>query len=251
MSDKLALVTGAGKRIGRAIALGLARDGWRVVVHYNDSEGAAADVRDAIRAYGGEAETVRFDLQDVDGARALMRDIGTVGALINNASVFEADNPGDVTPERLSRTLQINLMAPVLMASEMARAHSARSSGCVINILDQKLFNLNADHFSYTLSKYALMGATRIMARDFAPAVRVNAIAPGLTLPAPGQDQATFEKAHRMNPMQGGAEAEDHARAVRFILETPSMTGQVITIDGGEHFAQRDRDVSYLVEPDG
>ncbi|MBA4801631.1 MAG: SDR family oxidoreductase [Euryhalocaulis sp.] len=247
MADKVALVTGAGKRIGRAIALGLGRAGWRVIVHYNSSDEAARAVRDEIRDAGGHADLAGFDLEDVEAARAFISDIGIVHALINNASVFEADTPQDVAPDQFLTHLKVNLMAPVLLASEMAKAHTQRASGCVINLLDQKLFALNPDHFSYTLSKYALLGATKTMAMSLAPAVRVNAIAPGLTLPAPGQSDAQFEKAHRMNPMQGGAEPEDHVRAIEFILATPSMTGQVITIDGGEHLSQRQRDVSYLV----
>jgi len=248
MPDKVVLITGAGKRLGRFMAEALGADGWRVIVHHNASADAAEETAEAIRSAGGKAQTARFDLEDSAGAAAFMAGLGRADALINNASVFEADRPDDIDPDRFLRQLRINLMSPVLLASEMARAHSARNSGCVINLLDQKLFNLNPDHFTYTLSKAALKAATEIMARDFAPAVRVNAIAPGLTLPAPGQSQGRFEQAHVMNPMQGGAMPGDHVRAVRFILDTPALTGQTITIDGGEHFQPRDRDISYLVK---
>lgn len=245
--DKVALVTGAGKRIGRAIALGLAESGWTIMVHYHHSEEDAESVAHEIRSEGGAALTAGFDLEDVAGAKAFIKDIGRVDALINNASVFEADAADDLDPDLFLKHLKINLMAPVLLGSAMAEGHTARASGCIVNLLDQKLFALNPDHFTYTLSKYALLGATKTMAMALAPAVRVNGVAPGLTLPAPGQSQEQFETAHKMNPMQGGAQPEDHVRAVRFILDTPSMTGQVMTIDGGEHLTGRERDVSYLV----
>lgn len=241
-------MTGAGKRIGRAIALGLAESGWTIVVHYNSSEEDAESVAHEIRSEGGAALTAGFDLEDVAGAKTFIKDIGRVDALINNASVFEADAADNIDPDQFLKHLKVNLMAPVLLGSAMAEGHTARGSGCIVNLLDQKLFALNPDHFTYTLSKYALLGATKTMAMALAPAVRVNGVAPGLTLPAPGQSREQFEKAHRMNPMQGGAQPEDHVRAVRFILDTPSMTGQVITIDGGEHLTGRERDVSYLVD---
>ena len=154
-------------------------------------------------------------------------------------------SPEDVTAEALDKAMRVNLMAPVLLASEMARQHSERASGCVINILDQKLFNLNPDFFAYTLSKHALLGATTTMAMAFAPRVRVNAIAPGITLPSGGQSLEEFERAHRLNPMQGGSTPEDIIRAVRFILATSSMTGETMIIDGGQHLDARDRDVMY------
>lgn len=241
-------MTGAGKRIGRAVALGLAESGWTIVVHYNSSEEDAESVAHEIRSEGGSALTAGFDLEDVAGAKTFIKDIGRVDALINNASVFEADTADAIDPDQFLKHLKVNLMAPVLLGSAMAEGHASRASGCIINLLDQKLFALNPDHFTYTLSKYALLGATKTMAMALAPAVRVNGVAPGLTLPAPGQSQEQFEKAHKMNPMQGGAQPGDHVRAVRFILDTPAMTGQVITIDGGEHLTGRERDVSYLVD---
>lgn len=244
MPRKVALVTGAGKRLGRAIAEALAADGWALLVHYHTSRRDAEDLASSI---GGKA--VGFDLEDVEGVkdflRALNRDGGKIDALINSASIFEPDRPETVTADDLLRNFRINLMAPVLLASAMAEAHTARNSGCVVNLLDQKLFNLNPDFFSYTLSKYALLGATQTMAMALAPRVRVNAVAPGVTLPVKGQSQEEFERAHRMNPMQGGATPEDIVRAVRFILATPSMTGETITVDGGQHLDARRSDVLY------
>ncbi len=235
-------MTGAGKRLGRAIAEALAEDGWALVIHYNASRAEAEDL--AART-GGRA--AGFDLENVDAAKDFLRAQGRIDALINSASIFEPDRPETVEPDLFLRSLKINLMAPALLASAMAEAHTGRDSGCVINLLDQKLFNLNPDFFSYTLSKYALLGATRTMAMAMAPRVRVNAVAPGIVLPVKGQSEAEFQKAHRMNPMQGGAAPEDVVRAVRFILATPSMTGQTITVDGGQHLDARRSDVLYSV----
>jgi NAD(P)-dependent dehydrogenase (short-subunit alcohol dehydrogenase family) len=245
MSDKIALVTGGGKRLGAKIAAALGEDGWHVVVHYNTSGAEAEDVAAAIRAAGGSADTAQFDLDDTAGVRGFMDGVGRVDALINSASIFEMDRPEGVTAAQLERTLRINLVAPVLLASAMAEGHTDRASGCIVNILDQKLFNLNPDFFSYTLAKQGLLGATTTMAMAFAPRVRVNGVAPGITLPSGGQSAEEFERAHRMNPMRGGSTPEDIIRAVRFILATPSMTGETITVDGGQHLDARDGDVMY------
>lgn len=245
MTDKIALVTGGGKRLGAKIAEALGADGWHVIVHYNTSGAEAGDVAAAIRAAGGSATTAQFDLDDTAGVRAFMAGAGRVDALLNSASIFEMDRPEDVTAAQLERTLRINLVAPVLLASAMAEGHTERASGCIVNILDQKLFNLNPDFFSYTLAKQGLLGATTTMAMAFAPRVRVNGVAPGITLPSGGQSAEEFERAHTMNPMQGGSTPEDIIRAVRFILATPSMTGETITVDGGQHLDARDGDVMY------
>ena len=245
MSDKIALVTGGGKRLGAKIAAALGADGWHVVVHYNTSGTDAEAVAAAIRDAGGSADTVRFDMDDTAGIAGFMDGVGRVDALINSASIFEPDRPETVTPVQLEHTLRVNLVAPVLLASAMARRHEDRASGCIINLLDQKLFNLNPDFFSYTLAKQALLGATTTMAMAFAPRVRVNGVAPGITLPSGGQSPEEFARAHRMNPMQGGSTPEDIIRAVRFILATPSMTGETIIVDGGQHLDARDGDVMY------
>ncbi|MBR9824755.1 MAG: SDR family oxidoreductase [Alphaproteobacteria bacterium] len=245
MSDKIALVTGGGKRLGAKIAKALAEDGWHTIIHYNYSGTDARALEAAIIADGGYASTAQFDLGDVAGVKAFMKSIGRVDALINSASIFEMDRPEDVTHEMLDKAMRVNLMAPVLLASAMAEHHTRRASGCVINILDQKLFNLNPDFFSYTLSKHALLGATTTMAMALAPRVRVNGIAPGITLPSGGQSQEEFARAHRLNPMDGGSTPEDIIRAVRFILATSSMTGETMIIDGGQHLDARNGDVMY------
>lgn len=249
MSDRIALVTGGGKRLGAKIASALGEDGWHVIVHYNASADAAQAVAADIRAAGGSAQAVQFDLADTAAVEGFMADVGRVDVLINSASIFEMDRPEDVSPQSLEDHWRINTAAPVLLAKAMAAHHTARASGCVINLLDQKLFNLNPDFFAYTLSKHALLGATTTLAMAFAPAVRVNAIAPGITLPSGGQSEDEFARAHTLNPMRGGSTPDDIIRAVRFILATPSMTGETITIDGGQHLDARNRDVMYAANP--
>lgn len=245
MSDKIALVTGGGKRLGAKIARALAEDGWHVIIHYNSSGTQARTLEAEITAAGGSASTVQWDLADSAGIRDFAAQIGRIDLLVNSASVFEMDRPENVEPADLEQALRVNLMAPVLLASAMAAHHTTHASGCIINLLDQKLYNLNPDFFSYTLAKHALLGATTTMAMAFAPRVRVNAIAPGLTLPSGGQSQAEFERAHALNPMRGGSTPQDIVRTVRFILATPSMTGETIIIDGGQHLDARNGDVMY------
>lgn len=245
MTSKIALVTGAGKRLGAAIAKGLGQDGHNVIVHYNRSGDDAESVAAEIRSAGGSARAVQFDLADTAGIGAFTASLGRIEILVNSASVFDFDAPQAIDLDRFETALKVNLMAPALLASAMAAGHEARNSGCVINLLDQKLFNLNPDFFSYTLSKAGLLTATRTMAMAFAPRVRVNGIAPGITLPSPGQSDADFAAARALNPMEGGATPDDIVRAVRFILATPSMTGETIIIDGGQHLDPRNRDVMF------
>jgi NAD(P)-dependent dehydrogenase (short-subunit alcohol dehydrogenase family) len=245
MTEKTALVTGGGKRLGAKLCEALGQDGWHVVVHFNGSGTEAETTVEQIRAAGGTAQMAQFDLANTSGLGSFLAGLGRVDTLINSASVFEMDRPESVMADDLERALRINLMAPVLLASAMASQHSNRNSGCIINILDQKLFNLNPDFFSYTLAKQGLLGATTTMAMAFAPHVRVNGIAPGITLPSGGQSPEEFARAHRLNPMQGGSTPADIVRTMRFILATSAMTGEVITVDGGQHLDARNRDVMY------
>ncbi|WP_421790716.1 SDR family NAD(P)-dependent oxidoreductase [Hyphobacterium sp.] len=244
MGYKIALVTGAGKRLGAAIAKALAEDGLKVWVHFNRSADEAGETVDRIRAAGGEAEAVQFDLSDVDTLATLVRGLGPIDVLVNSASVFDYDSADALDAGEMQRILTINLIAPALLASVVAESHTQRNSGCVINLLDQKLSNLNPDHFSYTLAKSGLATATETMAMQFAPRLRVVGISPGLTLPAPEMSEAEFHRLHVDNPMQGGSTPEDIVRAVRFILASPAMTGETILVDGGEHLMRRGRDVS-------
>jgi NAD(P)-dependent dehydrogenase (short-subunit alcohol dehydrogenase family) len=247
---KSALVTGASRRIGRAIALGLAADGWRVAVHYGASDkDALATVADIQKA-GGEAMAVQADLADAASLDGLVPDVtnalGPLTCLVNNASVFENDRMVDFTRASLERTLAVNLVAPALLAQAFARQLPKAAPGNVINILDQRVWRLTPRYISYTLSKSALWTLTQTMAMALAPAIRVNAIGPGPTLPNDTQDAALFAHQAGSTILGRAAGLDEIAAAVRFILAAPSMTGQMIALDGGQHLAWETPDIAGM-----
>jgi NAD(P)-dependent dehydrogenase (short-subunit alcohol dehydrogenase family) len=234
-----ALVTGAAWRIGRAIALGLARDGWSVAVHYNGSAEAAREVVAEIEAGGGRAVAVHADLTREAAAAELIPEaseaLGPLGCLINNASVFE---PDDVeTADRVSwdRHLEPNLRAPLVLTQAFARALPEAAGGAVINLLDQRVWNPTPYFLSYTLSKSGLWTLTRTLALALAPRIRVNGIGPGPALPSTRQSAEQFERQCATMPLGRGTSPEEIWAAVRFILAAKAMTGQMIALDGGQH----------------
>lgn len=243
----VALVTGGARRVGRAIAAGLARDGWRVAVHYNRSEEDAKDCVAEIRAAGGEAEAFAADLRDEGAIAALVEAVaetlGRVELLVNNASLFERDEA--LTADRASwdAHMQINLRAPLVLAQQMAARLGEEHRGNIVNIVDNRVWKLNPLFFSYTLSKAGLWTMTQTLAQAFAPRIRVNAIGPGPTLPNQHQDRAAFERERAALPLERGPEPEEIVDAVRFCLASPSLTGQMIALDGGQHLAWRTPDV--------
>lgn len=246
-----ALITGAGKRLGRAVALELACAHWGVVIHYNRSEPAAQAVADEVRAAGGAAVLTKADLSNAAERGALIgQAIEAVGAplttLVNCAAMFEHDTIETLSEELLQRHIALNTFAPAELAHQFAKALPADGRGSVVNFLDFKLANPYPDHFSYTLSKYALAGATELMARALAPRVRVNAVAPGYVLPAPGQSEADYQRLHDDVPLQRGPTPEDVARAVRFLIESEAVTGQTIYVDGGRRFVMHERDMGFM-----
>ncbi len=238
---KTALVTGAARRVGRAFAQALAADGYAIAVHYNRSAGEAEAFAREIEAGGGRAAAVGADLSDPEAAEGLIgaaaEALGEIGVLVNSASIFEDDRPDSITPETFRRHLDVNTLAPALLCK--AFAAQASRGAMILNVLDYKLFNLNADFFSYSISKYALKGITEMLARDLAPDVRINAVAPGLTLPSPYHSVADFERLHHDNPLGSGPDPDDLVRALRFFLESPPVTGQILCVDGGQHFDPR------------
>jgi len=249
------LVTGAARRVGAEIARVLGAAGWFVHVHYRNSAAEAGAVAAAIRAAGGRAATVTADFDRLDAASAgnLVETCAANGpplaALVNNASLFEYDTAASMTEERWRRHLQANLTAPVLLARAFAlraKALPEGEAGCIVNLLDNKVFATNPDYFSYTVSKQALEGATRTLALALAPKVRVCGVAPGIALVSGKQTEADFARTHANNPLRRGATPGDIARAVRFILDTPSLTGHTIVIDGGQFLARLPRDVAFL-----
>ncbi len=244
----LALVTGAGRRLGRAIALRLGAEGCDVVVHYRSSQAAAEDTANEIVAKGSKAMSVCFDQTDPtsisDGLSAAHAFFGqSPDVLVNSASIFEWDDIENLTEANLLKHFQANLFGPVHLTQKIFEASTEQTRGLVLNMLDQKLFNPNPDHLSYTLSKYALQGFTELMSRRLAPRFRVNAIAPGYTLPDVGAEDDTHFKANRDNtPLERGPTEYDIADAAAYLLKAHATTGQTILVDGGSHTRPAARD---------
>ena len=253
---RTALITGGALRVGAAMAQALAADGWHVAIHYHASHDAAEALLAQIQGDGGRGHLVQADLRDSGAVAGLIaaagRDAPPLTCLINNASLFENDAALNMTAESWDDHQAVNLRAPLFLARDFAKAladeRSSNHRGVVVNMLDNKLFALNADFFSYTVAKYGLLGATKVLAMELAPRIRVCGIAPGITLPSANQTEAGFRAAHAMNPLGQSATPEQLVAALRFILAAPSMTGEVITIDGGQSLPGMPRGVSFLAE---
>ena len=234
-----ALVTGAGKRIGRAIALALAEEGYDVAVHYGSSKDDAAAVVAAIEAKGRRAVALAADLareaetQKLIGTAA--KALGPLTCLVNNASRFERDEALTVTRASWDAHLETNLRAPFVLMQEFARLLPADQHGAIINLVDERVWNLTPHFVSYTLSKAGLWTLTQVMAMALAPRIRVNGIGPGPTLPSPRQSAEQFARQQASVPLKHGASPDEIAAAVRFILASRAMTGQMIALDGGQH----------------
>jgi NAD(P)-dependent dehydrogenase (short-subunit alcohol dehydrogenase family) len=236
---RIALVTGAAQRIGRTIALALAADGWHLAVHYGRSRDAAEALAEDIRALGLEARTLAADLSQSTEVRALIprcvTGIGAPSCLINNASLFLDDSLASLEDERWQAHMNVNMRAPVLLAQSMAAHLPPGAKGHVVNIVDQRVLRPAANFFSYSASKAGLWWVTRTMAQALAPAIRVNAVAPGPVLRSIHQSREEFDAEQGATLLGHGASPEEIAAAVRFLLETPSITGQMICVDGGQH----------------
>ncbi len=253
-SNRVALVTGGARRIGREIALALARDGWDVAVHYATSRDDALNTVAEIEALGRRAIAVNRDLAVESGVVSLLAEcadeLAPVTCVVNNASLFEYDNATRFTGDHLQRAMRTNVAAPVLLARSLHQqlAHDAR--GVVINLLDQKLVNPNPDFLSYTLSKAALKEATMLLAIALAPKVRVVGIAPGLTLASNLQSESGFAEAHRRTPLGRSSTPADVAQAAVYLANAAAVTGTILLVDGGQHLVPGSRDVMFLTEPD-
>jgi len=246
-----ALVTGAGKRLGRAMALALAEDGYDVAVHYASSEGAAAETVAAIRDAGRRAVALQADLlQDDETSRLLPRAADALGGpitcLVNNASIFEEDSLETVTRDSWDRHMQSNLRAPVLLLQALAAqalppqrdtAGEPLAGAVAINMIDQRVRKLTPQFMSYTLAKSALWTLTQTAAQALAPQIRVNAIGPGPTLQGPRQPAADFAAQRASTPLQRGAGTQEIVAALRYLVSAPAVTGQLICVDGGQHLA--------------
>ena len=240
-----ALVTGAARRIGRVLALEAARAGYDVAVHFRGSRDEANAVADEIRALGRRAAALRADLDvesDAEGLVDRARDLlGPLTLLVNNASVFADDRLGAVTRDSWAAHMDVNLRAPVFLAQAFAAQPDA--SGLIVNLLDQRVRRLNPHFFSYTLSKSALWAATRTMAQALAPYIRVNGIGPGPTLPSVHQAPGEFEAEAAGVLLQRAVEPAEIAAALRYLIEAPSVTGQMIAVDAGQHLGWKTPDV--------
>ncbi len=249
-AGRTVLVTGAARRLGRSIALELAAAGWQVAVHYRSS---AADAQQTAAECGKHAPAQAFeaDLADDAQVRALLPRViqrfGTLDAIVNNASRFEHDDAQTFTAASLAAHIASNTAAPILLAQGLWAHLKARGgSGCMANLLDQKLWNPNPDFLSYTLSKAALEAATTLLAQALAPQLRVVGVAPGLTLTSHMLSQEKFEQLHKLSPLGRSSTPGDVAHAVRFALENAAITGTTLLVDGGQHLMKFDRDFSLM-----
>ncbi len=239
--------------MGRAFALALAHDGWFVRLHYHSSATEAEEVAKAIRGAGGCCDLVCGDLTTQTTHNAMFGPCeggNFASLLVNSASIFEFDRPDSVTQDSLEQHFAVNAVAPILLSRRFAEQLPHDAHGLIVNLLDQKLAHLNPDFFAYTLSKSALDAATTMMAQAFAPRIRVNAIAPGITLPAPGQSEDEFHRAQSLSPLKVATDPSDIVTGLRFLIQARATTGQTIFIDGGQHLRGELRDVQYLARSD-
>ena len=251
---RTALVTGAGKRLGREIALALARAGWNVAVHFRQSATEARQTATDCEALTGRpdsAATFGADLSDETGVRALLPAVivrfGSVDAVVNSASLFEHDDAPSFGFAAMEKHLRSNTGAPILLAQALHTHLAGREAeGAVVNLLDQKLWNLNPDFLSYTLSKAALETATGMLALALAPRVRVVGVAPGLTLTSHLLSDDKFQVLHRQSPLGRSSTPEDVAATVVFALQNRSITGTTLLVDGGQHLMRFARDFSMM-----
>lgn len=238
-----ALVTGAAQRLGREIALHLARRGWAIGVHYKSSQAAADDLVGEIEGLGGQAVALQADLAKMDDVRRLVPQcvsrLGSPTCLVNNASIYEWDSLATLAPDAWEAHLNVNLRAPIFLVQAFANALPAEALGNVINILDQKVLRPDPDYFSYTASKTALWNATQAMAQALAPQIRVNAVGPGPVFRSARQNETEFEREWRTTPLGQRVTPEEICAAIQLILTAPSMTGQLIALDSGQHLAWR------------
>jgi len=252
---KIALVTGAAKRLGQAIAIDLAKSGWDVIIHYSSSAAQAHETVNQIERLGRRAVALKADLAREDEVNTLIqRSIDALGlpdCLVNNASLFDYDSAELFTYDRLDAHMRINAGAPVALARDLYRARLESKlifehPGVVINMLDQKLANPNPDFLSYTLSKAALDQATTLLAQALAPSMRVVGLAPGITLTSGDQTEDEFKESHAMTPLGYSSSTHDICAAANYLANAHAVTGTTLYVDGGQHLQPLKRDVYFM-----
>ena len=248
------LITGAARRLGRHLALHLARQGYDIALHHRSAPDADADSLQAeLWALGARSVALAAELEDeaaVEGlVPAAVAALGRLDAVVNNASLFSHDTIESFGYSALERHQRANTAAALVLARALHRhCQAAGHAGCVVNVLDQKLWNPNPDHLSYTLSKAALEAATPILAQALAPELRVVGVALGVTLPSGPMTEAEFQAAHRLTPLERSSTPDDFAQAVAYLLQARAVTGTTLLVDGGQHLSAQPRDVYYLVK---
>jgi NAD(P)-dependent dehydrogenase (short-subunit alcohol dehydrogenase family) len=260
-AGRVALVTGAARRLGREIALDLARHGFDIAVHYRGDPTEAQGTVCDLLALGVQAQAFHAELSDETACRGLLPAVverfGRVDAVVNNAAAFEYDTPATFSHADMELHWRANTAPAVLLATAL-HAHRRQYpfdehappgvTACVVNLIDQKLWNPNPDYFSYTLSKAALQAATVMLAQALAPEVRVCGVAPGVTLMSGPMTPEEFERAHTLTPLRRSSTPADIARTVRFLIESPAITGTTVLVDGGQHLQGQTRDVMFLAQ---
>lgn len=251
--SKRALVTGAGARLGRAIAIALGQAGYAVAVHYNSSSDAADETCDIIRQDGGTAVSIQGNLQSEEETAGLVTSAcdelgGALGVLINNASTFEPDDIVSHTRKSWDLHMDVNLRAPLLLSQSFAQQLKRDDHGVIINMIDQRVWKLNPEFFTYTLSKSALWAATKTLAQGLAPNIRVNGIGPGPTMQNARQRPEDFKQQVDATLTGRGSSPEEIVRAVMYLLSANAVTGQMIAVDGGQHLIWQTPDVLDVLE---
>lgn len=238
-ASKTVLITGGAKRIGRALTESLAESGWAIAIHYFGSNTEATDLAHSIEEHGGRAAVFSADLSNSaeteDLLPAVTAALGPVTALINNASVFEEENWDQTTTSSWQKHLSVNLHAPFILSQAFAHALPDSAEGAIVNVIDQRVFNLTPNFLSYTVSKSGLWTLTQTLALALAPRIRVNGIGPGPTLPNERQSEEVFLEQAAATPLKRKVELDDISAAVKYLLDARAVTGQMIAVDSGEH----------------